>query len=77
MPSTELSALKTTSIPVEDVTAAGIDVPEKLPSSVADGVLPPYTFTESYEASVPSAENASVTAEPPVVMSQEHAKLDA
>ena len=39
--SMELSALNVTSIvPVEDVTAAGIDVPEKLPSSVDDVVLP-------------------------------------
>ena len=46
--STELSALKVTSIvPVEDVTAAGIDVPEKLPSSGAAAVLPPYTLTKS------------------------------
>ena len=44
--STESSALKVTSIvPVEDVTAAGVDVPEKLPSSGADVVVPPYTFT--------------------------------
>ena len=56
--------------------AAGIDEPEKLPSS-ADAVLPPYTFTKSYDASVSNTENVSVTAEPPVVMSQEHAKLDA
>ena len=52
-------------------------MPEKLPSSVADAVLPPYTFTKSYDASVPNTENVSVVAEPPVVMSQEHAKLDA
>jgi hypothetical protein len=61
----ELSALNVTSIvPVEDVTAAGIDVPEKLPSSVDDVVLPAYTFTTSYEPSVANAENVSVTAEP-------------
>jgi hypothetical protein len=75
--STELSALKVTSIvPVEDVTAAGIDAPAKLPSSVADVVLPPYTFTKSYEASVPNTENVSVTAEPAWI-SQEHRRLDA
>ena len=40
--STEPSAVKVTSIvPVEDVTAAGVDVPEKLPSSGADVVVPP------------------------------------
>ena len=40
--STESSAVKVTSIvPVEDVTAAGVDVPEKLPSSGADVVMPP------------------------------------
>jgi hypothetical protein len=39
-------------------------------------VLPPYTFTKSYDASVSNTENVSVPAEP-VVMSQEHAKLDA
>ena len=75
VPSTEPSALRITSIvPVSDVTAAGIDVPEKLPSSVADVVLPPYTFTKSYPASVPNAENVSVTAEL-LWMSQEHCKL--
>ena len=73
-----MSALSVTSIvPADDVIAAGIDEPEKLPSSVADAVLPPYTFTKSYDASVPNTENVSVVAEPPVVMSQEHAKLDA
>ena len=76
MPSTELSALKTTSIPVEDVTAAGIDVPEKAPSSGAAIVLPPYTFTKSYPDSVPNAENVSVTGEPAWI-SQEHCRLDA
>jgi hypothetical protein len=40
-------------------------------------VLPPYTFTKSYDASVPRAENVSVTAELPVVMSHEHCRLDA
>ena len=42
--STESSALKVTSIvPVEDVTGAGIPpvIPEKLPSSGADVVVPP------------------------------------
>jgi hypothetical protein len=62
---TELSELKVTSIvPVDDVTAAGVDVPEKLPRSGADAVLPLYTFTKSYEPSVANAENVSVTAEP-------------
>ena len=62
----ELSALKVTSIvPVDDVSAAaGVDVPEKLPRSGDDAVLPLYTFTKSYPASVPNAENVSVTAEP-------------
>ena len=62
---TELSELKVTSIvPVDDVTAAGVDVPEKLPRSGDDVVLPAYTLTKSYPASVPNAENMSVTAEP-------------
>ena len=62
---TELSELKVTSIvPVDDVTAAGVDVPEKLPRSGDDVVLPAYAFRKSYPASVPNAENVSVTAEP-------------
>ncbi len=78
MPSTEPSALNVTSIaPVGDVIAAGVAPPEKLPSSGAVEELPPYTFTKSYEASVPNAVNVSVTAEPPVTMSQEHCKSDA
>ena len=77
-PSTELSAPKVTKIvPVEDPTATGTDVPEKLPSKGADAELPLYTFTKSYEASVPNAVKVSVTAEPPVWMSQEHCALDA
>ena len=70
--------LKVTSIvPVGDVIAAGIDIPEKMPSNVAAVVLPPYTFTKSYPTSVLNTANVSVTAEPPVVMSQEHCRLDA
>jgi len=73
-----LSAPRVTKIvPVEDRTAAGTDVPEKLPSRGADAELPLYTFTKSYEASVANAENVSVTAEPPVWISQEHCALDA
>ena len=75
MPSTESSALKLTSIvPVDDVTGAGIDNPEKVPSSGADIMLPSYTFTKSYVLSVLNAENVSVTAEP-VWMSHEHCTL--
>jgi hypothetical protein len=45
---TELSELKVTSIvPVDDVTAAGVDVPEKLPRSGDDVVLPANTLTKS------------------------------
>jgi hypothetical protein len=69
----------TSIVPVADVTGAGSDdpekvVPEKLPSTGADVVLPPKTFTKSYPASVPNAENVSVTAEL-LWMSQEHCKL--
>jgi hypothetical protein len=77
MLSAELSELKVTSIvPVEEVTAAGIDVPEKLPSSIAEVVLPLYTFTMSYSPSVSNAENVSVTAEP-VWMSHWHCVFEA
>jgi hypothetical protein len=47
MPSTESSALNVTSIDPLEVTGAGIDTPEKVPSSGADAVLPPYTLTKS------------------------------
>ncbi len=72
------SALNVTSIvPVGDVIAAGVAPPEKHPSSGAVEELPPYTFTKSYKASVPNAENERDTAEPPVTMSQEHCRFDA
>ena len=74
----ELSELKVTSIvPVDDITADGIDVPEKPPSSVADVVLPAYTFTKSYPLSVLNEENASVITAEPGWMSHEHRKLGA
>ncbi len=44
----------------------GIDFPVNVPSSNAEVVLPPYTFTKSYPTSVPNSENESVTAEPVV-----------
>jgi hypothetical protein len=38
----------TSIVPVGDIIAAGVDAPEKLPSSVADVVvLPAYTLTKS------------------------------
>ncbi len=76
MPSTEPSALNVTSIDPIDVTGAGIDTPEKEPSSGADIVLPSYTFTKSYVLSVLNAENVSVTVEP-VWMSHEHCESGA
>ena len=51
-------------------------MPEKMPSGIADVVLPAYTFTKSHALSVLNAENVSVTAEP-AWMSQEHRKLGA
>jgi len=56
------SEVRVTSIvPVQDVTVAGIDGPEKNPSKGADVEPPAYTLTKSYPSSVLNAENESVT----------------
>ncbi len=70
--------MKVTSIaPVDAVTGAGsAAAPEKLPSSGAAVVLPPYTLTKSKLASVLNAENVSVTAEP-VLITHAHCALGA
>ena len=63
--STELSALKVTSIvPVVDRTAVGINIPEKWPSRGAPTVLPSYTSRKSYPASVLNAEKLRTTIAP-------------
>ena len=77
LPFTEPSALRTTYIvPEVPVTAGGIPAPENTPSSAALALLPSYTFTKSYDASVPNSENLSVTADPASI-SHEHRMFDA
>ena len=63
--STELSAPKVTSIvPVVDLTAGGAETPEKWPRRGDPAVLPSYTSTKSYPASVRNAEKLRLTAVP-------------
>ena len=77
LPFTEPSALRATYIvPEVPVTAGGIPAPENTPSSAALALLPSYTFTKSYDASVPNSENLSVTADPASI-SHEHRMFDA
>jgi hypothetical protein len=63
--STELSAPKVTSIvSVVDLTAEGAEAPEKWPRRGDPVVLPSYTSTKSYPASVRNAEKLRLTALP-------------
>jgi hypothetical protein len=60
-----LSAPKVTSIvPVVDLTAGGVEAPEKWPRRGDLAVLPSYTSTKSYPASVRNAEKLRLTALP-------------